>query len=280
MSGYGVFDLTVTLGDTRALDNVTLPVAAGSVAALVGGDGAGKTTLLRALVGQVVPTRGTVRAPARERIGYLPASAGSWGELSVDENVEFVGGAFGLHGKELARRADPLLEQAGLKQVGHRLASQLSGGMRKKLGFCLAMLHSPDVVVLDEPSTGVDPVSRVELWQMVAEAAAQGAAVVMATTYLDEAERAALLLVLEQGQTLVSGTAADALAAMPGTVTANDHPLRPEWAWRRGRRVHEWWPPDADPVGDSVSADLEDAVIVASLRRANRISADADGATP
>ncbi|MCV2393590.1 ABC transporter ATP-binding protein [Actinotalea sp. M2MS4P-6] len=264
---WGLHEVTVRFGHQVALDQVSVEAVPGHVIGLVGGDGAGKTTVLRTLVGEVVPASGTVRAPDAHRIGYLPASAGSWAELSVQENVDFVGQSFGLSRTDLGERADRLLERAGLDAARNRLARQLSGGMRRKLGFCLAMLAGPDLLVLDEPSTGVDPVSRVELWRMVSEAAAAGTAVVMSTTYLDEAERCGELVVLDEGHTLVSGPPADALQAMVGTVVRVATPTHPERAWRRGREHHEWFPPGEQPVGTPVTPDLEDVVIAASLAR-------------
>ncbi len=264
---WGLDEVTVSFGHDVALDAVSVTVAPGEVIGLVGGDGAGKTTVLRTLVGEVVPASGTVRSPDAHRIGYLPASAGSWAELSVRENVEFVGRSFGLSASALAARSDLLLERAGLQAARDRLASRLSGGMRRKLGFCLAMLAEPDLLVLDEPSTGVDPVSRVELWRLVSEAAAGGTAVAMSTTYLDEAERCARLVVLDEGHVLVSGPPADALDAVDGTVVRVAAPTHPERAWRRGRQHHEWFPPGEQPIGTPVRPDLEDVVISASLAR-------------
>ncbi len=151
----------------------------------------------------------------------MPPGAGSWADLSVDENVAFIGGSYGLSGDALARRADELLGRAGLDEARDRLAGKLSGGMRNKLGFCLAMLHEPDLLVLDEPSTGVDPVSRVELWRLISEAAVQGTAVVLATTYMDEAERSGSVLVLDQGRPLLYGGPQEIVAAYPGAVVAD-----------------------------------------------------------
>jgi ABC-2 type transport system ATP-binding protein len=189
----------------HALNDVTVDVPPGAVVAVVGGDGAGKTTLLRALVREIKPDTGQVSAPAAAGIGFLPASSASWASLSVTQNVDFAGGVFGLTGPALADRRDRLLAGAGLTAAAGRLASQLSGGMRRKLGFCMAIVSQPVLLVLDEPSTGVDPVSRIDLWRLISEAAAAGTAVIMSTTHLDEAERAAQLVVLDGGQVLVQG---------------------------------------------------------------------------
>ena len=264
---YTVRSATVRFGDTLALQDVSLQIEPGSVVAVVGGDGAGKTTLLRTLVGEVQLEHGQVNAPPPWEIGYMPATAGSWASLTVEQNMDFVGGIYGLSGSALASRRDELLERASLEQTADRLASQLSGGMRRKLGFAMAMLHDPALLVLDEPSTGIDPVSRVDLWRLVSEAAAAGAAVVMSTTYLDEAERAGSLLALDGGQTLAKGTLGDVLGAFGGAITATATPRRREWAWRRGRAYHEYWPTLADLPLDAcaLTPDLEDVVVTLSM---------------
>jgi ABC-2 type transport system ATP-binding protein len=264
---FGVHDATARFGEVIALDHVSLVVPQGQVTMVVGGDGAGKTTLLRSLVGEVILDSGRVEAPPEDRIGYLPASSGSWKDLTVQENVDFVGSVYGLDGPTLASRADLLLGRADLDDVRDRVARNLSGGMRRKLAFVMAALHEPVLLVLDEPSTGVDPVSRVELWRLIAESAAKGTAVLMSTTYLDEAERAAGLLVLDRGRPLLAGTPDEVLAAAPGTVTVVEAPVRPDFAWRRGRRFHEWWPPGEPPSGEAVVPDMEDTVVAATLAR-------------
>jgi ABC-2 type transport system ATP-binding protein len=265
---FGVRSLSVRFGDVYALDDITVEVPRGTVVAVVGGDGAGKTTLLRALVREVRPDAGEVMAPAKDDIGFLPASSGSWAALTVTQNVDFAGGVFGLTGEDLTRRRDQLLARADLTKAADRLASQLSGGMRRKLGFCMAIVGQPALLVLDEPSTGVDPVSRVDLWRLVSEAAASGTGVIMSTTYLDEAERAADLVVLDAGHVLVQGPYDSVRAEFPGTITQADDPVRPEWSWRRGRHRREYWPDGNQPADLSpVDPDLEDVVIGLSLAR-------------
>ncbi|HRV65308.1 MAG TPA: ABC transporter ATP-binding protein [Candidatus Nanopelagicales bacterium] len=264
MSAY---ELTVRFGHVLALDDVSLQTPTGQITAVVGGDGAGKTTLLEALVDLVPIEAGSVDSPARSTIGFMPAGAGSWSELSVDENVAFVGGSYGLATDVLTTRADDLLTRAGLSDVRDRLAGQLSGGMRKKLGFCLAMLHEPQLLILDEPSTGLDPVSRVELWRLISEAAARGTAVVLTTTYLDEAERAGTVLVLERGKALLSGSPQDVVSSYPGVIVQTDSPTRPQFAWRHGTGYREWWPDDPPKGSTTTALTLEDVSIVASLRQ-------------
>lgn len=265
-SGWGLADASVSYGDRAALSGVTLRAVPGEVHAVVGGDGAGKTTALRCLAGAVAPTKGSVDAPALERIGFMPTAAGVWADLSVDQNIEFVAAAHKISGTVLAQRREALLEGAGLTHATTRLAKQLSGGMRQKLAFSLAMLHRPELLILDEPSTGVDPVSRIDLWRMISGAAADGAAVVMATTYLDEAERASRVLALDNGETLIEGTPAQVLERVPGHVTVVDTPTERALAWRRGRSWRQW-SPTHPPAGTAPVADLEDAMVAAGMAK-------------
>ncbi len=197
---WGARDLSVRFGSVEALDGVDVEVEAGAITCVIGGDGAGKTTLLRTLAGAVRPSSGTVRRPERSRIGYVAGASGVYGDLSVAENIAFVGEAYGIRGEVLSQRTKALLAQTGLEHTQARLADHLSGGMRQKLAFALAMLHEPDLLILDEPTTGVDPISRVELWRMITGAAAAGAGVLVTTTHLDEAERASRVVVLKAGR--------------------------------------------------------------------------------
>lgn len=153
-------DASVRLGKVQALSGFTGTFPAGVVTALIGGDGAGKSTLLRALAGRVTITPAqSIAVNDRREIGYQPADAGVWRNLSVNENIEFVSRVYGLSGSRTRARADELLRRAGLDHARNRVAGRLSGGMRQKLGFVLATLHQPGLVLLDEPTTGVDPVS-------------------------------------------------------------------------------------------------------------------------
>jgi ABC-2 type transport system ATP-binding protein len=268
---WGAERLEVRYGDRVALHDVSLEARRGEVAAVVGGDGAGKSTLLRALAGAVRPSAGTVRRPGVLQVGYVSAGPGVYRDLTADENLGFSGAAYGLSAREVAERSDQLLRRIGLVEARGRLVGQLSGGMRQKLALAVGLLHRPELLVLDEPTTGVDPVSRADLWRLISGSAASGAAVVFSTTYLDEAERAGEVLALDDGHTLASGPPEAVTGAIPGSVVEVEE--RPggddaRRAWRRGDRWR-WWIPSgkAPPEASPAEVNLEDAVIVAALSR-------------
>jgi len=271
-ASYGVEDLTVRYRGRVAVTGVDLEVPAGSVTAVVGGDGAGKTTVLRALAGVVCPDGGRVRRPDSARTGYVSAGPGVWRDLTVAENLAFSGSAYGLAGRVLRERADRLLDRTGLGAARDRLGGQLSGGMRQKLALAMALLHEPELLVLDEPTTGVDPVSRAELWRLVAGAAAAGACVVAATSYLDEAERALSVLVLDQGVPLLVGAPDELVAGMPGVLLDSAERPAGGFSWRHGARWRTWLrDPGTTPHAAGLAIpDLEDAVIVAAVERRDR----------
>lgn len=260
---WGVQDLKVDYGKTKALRRVSLRIQPGVIHAVVGGDGAGKTTLLRVLAGLGLDTGGIIRIPGAGRIGYVPPNGGVFGDLSVAENMEFVADAYRLSGWQ--PRGAALLGRAGLDRFGDRLAGRLSGGQRRKLAGSMALLPEPDLLVLDEVTTGVDPVSRMDLWRLIASAAAGGAGVVIATGYLDEAERAGQVLLLHEGTQLASGTPQALKEGMRGTVSDVPSPDGHR-AWRRGRRWRQW---DPDGAGGG-KVTLEDVAIVAELSTEGR----------
>src|SRR5262249_2851878 len=172
--------------------------------------------------------------------------------------------------QQARERSAEVRARAGLDRVGDRLAGQLSGGMRQKLGVIAAMLHRPDLLVLDEPTTGVDPVSRADLWWLITHAAAGGAAVVLATSYLDEAERAPAVLVLDPGTGPASGAPEQVVGAAPGRLTRTSARRAGEAgrrAWRREGRWRVWAPATAPGDARAVEPDLQDAVTVAILAR-------------
>jgi ABC-2 type transport system ATP-binding protein len=268
---WGLRGVSLRHGDATWLEDIDLDVRPGQVTAVVGGDGAGKTTLLRVLVGALAPTSGVVRRPGSQQIGFVAARTGLYPDLTSDENLAFVGAAYGLARGEIARRSGPLLERMGLLGARDRLTGDLSGGMRQKLALAAAILHEPRLLALDEPTTGVDPVSRAELWHLLAGVAAAGCAIVVATTYLDEAERAARVLLLHEGRPLAAGTPDAIVAAMPGRL--GQTAVRPREArgetWRRGRSWRVWARDGRLPTGvGAIEPDLEDAAVVAQLAHA------------
>jgi ABC-type multidrug transport system ATPase subunit len=277
---WGVGEVTVRFGETTALDAVSLDPADGEVTCVVGGDGAGKTTLLRILAGVVAPDSGEARRPDSRQIGYLASSSGIYPDLSVEENLVFAASAYGVPRHEVDDRVGEYLDRTGLASARNKLGGELSGGMRQKLGVIRAMIHRPSLLILDEPTTGIDPVSRADLWWLIAQAAAEGAAVVLATTYLDEAERASRLLVLDEGRTLAEGTPESIERAVPGRLLLTL--VRPEGAflaraWRRGKAWRVWMESDEQIAdGQPIVPDLQDAVTVAALAQ-NLEAATAEG---
>ncbi len=264
---WGLEDVRVSRGRNVALAGVTVPVEPSRVTIVVGGDGAGKSTCLEVLVGLLEPDAGIVRRPAKERIGYVPATAGLYADLTVQENLDFTAGAYRLSGSERSRSTGQIVEQVGLAGARHRLGGQLSGGMQRKLAVGLALLHSPELLVLDEPTTGVDPVSRAELWRLISRAAVEGTAVAVTTTYVNEAARAASVVLLEAGKVLASGSPEDILHGVPGalgTARGGDRPT--PRSWRRGASWRVWAPAGSLPdCVQPVQPDFEDAVVVAAL---------------
>jgi ABC-2 type transport system ATP-binding protein len=265
---WGLEDVQVP----HALAGVTVPGEPSGITVVIGGDGAGKTTCLRVLAGLIEPSAGVSRRPAKEEIGYVPATAGLYPDLTVDENIAFTASAYRMSRDLLDRRRGEMLDRTGLAGVRHRLGGQLSGGMQRKLAVGLAMLHSPELLILDEPTTGVDPVSRAELWRLIAGAAAGGTAVVVSTTYVNEAARATAVVLLEGGKVLLSGTPDDILSGIPGAVGVTSGEGRPgPLAWRRGPGWRVWVPDGDLPAGvRAVRPDFQDAVVVAALADATR----------
>ena len=247
---WGLQDVRVTRGRNVALAGVTVPVDPSRITAVVGGDGAGKSTCLEVLVGLLEPDAGTVQRPPKERLGYVPATAGLYTDLTVQENLDFSASAYRLSGREYRQKSGELLERTGLGPARDRLGGQLSGGMQRKLAVGMALLHAPELLVLDEPTTGVDPVSRAELWRLISGAAADGTAVAVTTTYVNEAARAVYVVLLDSGKVAASGSPAQILRSVPGALGTTGGAERPTpLSWRRGASWRVW-----DPAGGSPTA--------------------------
>jgi ABC-2 type transport system ATP-binding protein len=258
---WGTSGLVARYGPITALDGVDCTVEGGRVHAVIGGDGAGKSTLLRVLAGVAPADDGMVQRPPPGRTSFVSSHGGVFPDLTVVENVEFMAQAYKL--PQWRARADQLLRRAGLAVFDDRLAGQLSGGQRRKLAGTMALLPEPQMLVLDEVTTGLDPSSRIELWRIIADAAAAGAAVVAATAYLDEAERAEHVLLLHEGRVLASGSPQSIIDDIPGTVDDVSEPDDPARAWRRGAGWRQWRPDGTRPAGARLR--LEDAAIICEL---------------
>ena len=213
-------------GPVTALAGLSATIAAGQVTGVVGADGAGKTTLLRLLAGLLHPDAGRIRIlghdPAagvrdlRDRIGYMPQHFGLYQELSVEENLRLYADLHGLPGEGRAERFRELMAFADLSDFGRRRAGRLSGGMKQKLGLACTLVRPPEVLLLDEPTVGVDPVSRRELWSIIYRLVDQGMSMVVSTAYLDEAERCQEVLLLHRGRLLDQGPPAEFAAGAAG----------------------------------------------------------------
>jgi len=207
--------LVKSFGTARALDGISATLPAGQILGLVGPDGAGKTTLIRLFAGLMVPTAGTVevlgRTPQAEggttqaETGYMPQRFGLYEDLSVLDNLNLYANLRALSATERQQRFAELLRFTDLAPFTERLAGQLSGGMKQKLGLACALLGSPRLLLLDEPGVGVDPLSRRELWRMVSDLVAGGVTVLWSTAYLEEAERCAYIWLLDAGRLLYDG---------------------------------------------------------------------------
>jgi ABC-2 type transport system ATP-binding protein len=200
-----------TFGSTRALDRVDLAVPAGELWGVVGADGAGKTTLLRCIAGLLRVDTGKVLPgqAGQARLGFAQQGFHLYPDLTVEENVAFFGAVYGLHPSAAAANAEELLAFAGLTDRRSSLAGQLSGGMKQKLTLVCSLLHQPPVLLLDEPTTGVDPLSRLEFWDLVEHLHVAGSTVLLASAYFDEVERCDRIVYLDHGRVVASGTPRD-----------------------------------------------------------------------
>ena len=217
-------------GDVVALRDISLSVERGEMFGLIGPDGAGKTTFIRVMCGLLRPDAGAVRVLGRDpvkqhyavtgAIGYLSQRFSLYGDLSIDENIAFFAEIHGLSIRDsvVQQRRERLLDLTQLKPFRDRLADKLSGGMKQKLALACTLVHEPELILLDEPTTGVDPVSRREFWKLLSEFLSQGITILMATPYLDEAERCSRVALLHEGRLLALDAPDQLRASLPGVV--------------------------------------------------------------
>jgi ABC-2 type transport system ATP-binding protein len=219
-------NLTKKFDHTVAVDNVTLSINKGEMFSMVGPDGAGKTTIIRMLCGIISPTSGSIKIlgydPAKEmneikkQIGYLSQKFSLYGDLTIDENIEFFAEIHKV--RDYKPRRTQLLDFMRLTPFRGRLADRLSGGMKQKLALACTLVHTPQVLLLDEPTTGVDPVSRRDFWKILSELLKSGITIIMTTPYLDEAERCNRVCMLNEGKIMVTDTPDQVKQLMKGTV--------------------------------------------------------------
>jgi ABC-2 type transport system ATP-binding protein len=225
-----VTSATKRYGATEALSAVTLDVRRGEMFGLIGSDGAGKTTTIRLMCGLLRADAGTIRVlghdPVREhravtqRVGYLSQRFSLYGDLTIDENIAFFAEIHGV--RDFQQRRDQLLDMTQLTPFRTRLAERLSGGMKQKLALACTLVHEPELILLDEPTTGVDPVSRREFWKLLSEFLSRGITILMSTPYLDEAERCSRVALLHEGRVLACDEPSRLRAEMPGASSLED----------------------------------------------------------
>jgi ABC-type multidrug transport system ATPase subunit len=226
MSAVVAEGLVKRYGGITALDRVSLAIEAGELFGVIGPDGGGKTTLFRVFATLVLPDAGSARVlgqdvvrdlwALRRRVGYMPGRFSLYPDLSVEENLRFFAAVFGATGAEAFARIEPIYRQ--LEPFKDRRAAALSGGMKQKLALCCALVHRPEILLLDEPTTGVDAVSRREFWDLLGGLRASGLTIVVSTPYMDEANRCDRVALMQTGRLLAVDT--------PDAIThAFDRPL-------------------------------------------------------
>ena len=282
MSAISFVKVAKRYGETPALADLSLDVREGEMFGLIGPDGAGKTTAIRLMCGLLHADAGELKVlgldPVRnhrqitEKVGYLSQRFSLYGDLTIDENIAFFAEVHGV--RDYQQRRDQLLSMTQLTKFRGRLADRLSGGMKQKLALACTLVHEPSLILLDEPTTGVDPISRREFWKLLSEFLAHGITILMSTPYLDEAERCSRVALLHEGRvlamdeparlrTLITGrmleviapgrAAAEILRGLPGVVDAQVF----------GERVHV----TLGDGGDNAEAEFRAALASTALAR-------------
>jgi drug efflux transport system ATP-binding protein len=224
-------ELTRRFGSFVAVDSITFYVERGEVFGFLGANGAGKTTAIRMLTGLLQPTSGTASVAGfdigtqaeqvRRRIGYMSQKFSLYEDLTVQENITLYGGIYGVSDKDIKTRTGDILARIGLEHAGKELVRDIPLGWKQQLAFCVALLHRPAVVFLDEPTGGVDPITRRRFWELIYEAAAAGTSVLVTTHYLDEAEYCGRISIMVNGAIAAMGTPVEVRRAV-GAATLDE----------------------------------------------------------
>jgi ABC-2 type transport system ATP-binding protein len=271
--------MTRRYGEVVAADGVTFAVRRGEMFGLIGPDGAGKTTTLRVVLGLLAPSAGSVRTcglePVRQsdllaqKIGYLSQRFSLYGDLSVDENISFFASIHGVKGWKAKR--DELLDLLRMTPFRKRLADRLSGGMKQKLALACTLIHTPELLVLDEPTSGVDPVSRRDFWKILAHLQRDGLTLLATTPYLDEAERCQRIALMDRGRLLTVDTPAHLKQADGGSVVEIlARPKRPALE----RLLQRPEVADVQSFGERLHATLKGVDPAGAEAAASRLAAD------
>jgi ABC-2 type transport system ATP-binding protein len=228
-------ELTRRFGQFTAVDAITFHVEPGEVFGFLGANGAGKTTAIRMLIGLLVPTSGsatvagydisTQAEQVRRRIGYMSQRFSLYEDLTVQENITLYGGIYGVSNRDIATRTGDILARIGLEHAGNEMVREIPLGWKQQLAFSVALLHQPAVVFLDEPTGGVDPITRRRFWELIYETAAQGTSILVTTHYLDEAEYCNRISIMVDGAIAAMGAPADVRNQF-GAATLDDVFLR------------------------------------------------------
>jgi len=217
--------VSLTFGQIEAVRDVSFEMEKGTIFGLVGSDGAGKSSLLRMIATMIRPSSGSIliagvdvvseKTRVKDMIGYMPQRFGLYQDLTVAENIDFFMNVFGITGAERKRRREKYLGFSNLLPFVDRQAGNLSGGMKQKLGLACVLVHEPQVLILDEPTNGVDPVSRQEFWDILTQMRQDGMTILVSTAYLDEGEKCDRLGLMHRAQLLDTATPADIRASFP-----------------------------------------------------------------
>ncbi len=235
-------NVTKSFGAARALDGVELEIKRGEIFGFIGPDGAGKTTMMRMAMGIINPDDGeclllgsTDRRAARVRAGYVPQLFSLYTNMSVMENIRLFGSLYGKPERAIEERAEFILSRVGLLGFRDRFAGNLSGGMKQKLALAIGLLNTPEILLLDEPTTGVDPVARREFWALLYQFNHEGLTIAVSTPYMDEAELCTRKLFLNGGRILDIGTTGELLSRYPYKIMSLATGSREAGAWLSGR---------------------------------------------